>query len=85
MKGKPFLKRGAIDWGPGEGRLLRAKQVADELGICRASVYNYVAQSLLPPPIQSGPNAVTWFESWIDLYKATRPTVAHYADREDAA
>ena len=40
------------------------------IGVCRATVYNWIASGHFPPPIRLGPNTVAWrasdVEEWID-------------------
>ena len=53
-----------------EPTLLRRPQVEQRTGLSRSSLYEYIKDGRLPPPVPLGPRAVGWLESevsdWIN-------------------
>jgi prophage regulatory protein len=43
-------------------RILRLPEVKSRVGLCRASIYNHMAQGSFPKPISLGLRAVGWLE-----------------------
>ena len=52
--------------------LLRPNEVARQLGVCRATLYNWKAQGILPKPIQLTAACVAWRASEIREFIAAR-------------
>jgi prophage regulatory protein len=53
---------------------LRLKAVLQRSGLSRATIYDYIARDLFPPPKQLGPRRVGWAKSDIDAWVASRPS-----------
>lgn len=51
-------------------RLIKLKEVLNQTGLGRSTLYSYVQQKQFPQPVSLGPRAVAWVESevqsWID-------------------
>jgi prophage regulatory protein len=47
-------------------RLLRRREVCDRLGISAATLYRWVQQGIIKPPLQVGPNTTGWTENDVD-------------------
>ena len=51
-------------------KLLRANVLAEKLGVARVTLWRWVRDKRLPPPIQLGPNVIAWreeeIEEWLD-------------------
>ena len=52
--------------------ILRLPEVMKRVGICRASIYQYMASGLFPQTISLGARAVGWLEHEIDAWLAVR-------------
>ena len=50
-------------------QILRRRQLEEQLGLSRSSIYKMVADGLFPKPIKLGPHAVGWraddVENWL--------------------
>lgn len=50
-------------------QILRRRQLEEQLGLSRSSIYKMVADGLFPKPIKLGPRAVGWradeVENWL--------------------
>jgi len=53
-------------------RILRLPEVITRVGLRRASIYAYIAQSVFPKQISLGPRAVGWLEHEIDAWLLVR-------------
>ena len=53
-------------------RILRLTEVIDRVGLCRASIYQYMATGLFPKQIILGLRSVGWIEHEIDAWLASR-------------
>lgn len=53
-------------------RILRTGESAAKLGVSRATLYVWVKQGLLQPPLRIGPRASGWRESTLDAFIARR-------------
>ena len=53
--------------------IMRPKQVADELGITRATLSRWRDAGRFPDALQLGPNSVGWRRSDIDAWLNSRP------------
>jgi prophage regulatory protein len=49
-------------------RILRLPEVMARIGICRASIYNKIAEGSFPKQIILGPRTVGWLESEINAW-----------------
>ena len=51
-------------------RILRLPAVMERTGLCRSSIYEYIAAGDFPPQVKLGPRAVGWRErdviDWIE-------------------
>jgi len=56
-------------------RLIKWPTVKDKVGKSRTQVWRDVRAGLFPPPVQTGPNSVAWFEDEIDDHLAKLPRV----------
>ena len=61
-------------------RVIRAREVVERLGVCKATLYSLVRKGRFPSPISLGPRAVGWRQSDIDAWLAAR--VGPDLDRE---
>jgi prophage regulatory protein len=50
--------------------ILRRKQVEQETGLSRTTIYRRVADKTFPPPIELGPRCVGWRRGDIDAWLA---------------
>ena len=50
-------------------QILRRRQLEEQLGLSRSSIYKMIADGLFPKPIKLGPRAVGWradeVENWL--------------------
>jgi prophage regulatory protein len=53
-------------------RIIRACHAGTKLGVGRSTVYAWVKQGVLPPPIKLGRRASGWRESTLDAFLAQR-------------
>lgn len=53
-------------------RILRVRQVGERTGLSRSTIYELVAEGLLPPPVRVGHRTVGWVESEIDEFLRRR-------------
>ena len=53
-------------------RLLTSKQIAEETGISRSTIYRLVQNGSFPKPIRVGRRCVRWLESDIKAWLAER-------------
>ncbi len=44
-------------------RIIRLKEVLDNTGLARSTVYKYIAEDFFPKPVSLGDRAVGWVES----------------------
>lgn len=56
---------------PGDS-VIRPKQAAERLGICKASLYNMVHKGEIDPPFKIGKRASGWLSSYLDEVIAQR-------------
>lgn len=56
------------------GRLLRRREVEQETGLSRTSIYRLMDQGQFPRPLRTGARAVAWPTAAIEAWKASRPT-----------
>lgn len=54
------------------GRLLRRREVEQETGLSRTSIYRLMDQGQFPRPLRTGTRAVAWPTSVIEAWKASR-------------
>ncbi|WP_454742189.1 helix-turn-helix transcriptional regulator [Cupriavidus necator] len=50
--------------------ILRRKQVEQETGLSRSSIYSRIKLKTFPPPVQLGPRSVGWRRGDIDAFLA---------------
>ena len=55
--------------------ILRLTEVIDRVGLCRASIYQYIATGSFPKQITLGPRSVGWIEHEIDACLAVRALI----------
>ncbi|MGB9152141.1 MAG: AlpA family transcriptional regulator [Alphaproteobacteria bacterium] len=53
-------------------RILRLTEVIDRVGLCRASIYQYIATGSFPKQIVLGQRSVGWLEHEIDTWLSVR-------------
>lgn len=53
-------------------RILRLPEVMARVGLCRASIYQYMMAGMFPKQITLGPRAVGWLEHEIDAWLMAR-------------
>jgi prophage regulatory protein len=53
-------------------RILRLPEVMARVGICRASIYSYMAEGSFPKSVSLGARAVGWLEHEIDAWLVTK-------------
>ena len=51
-------------------RYLRRREVEDESGLSRATIYRHIKAGLFPRPRKVGPNSVRWRSSDLDRWKS---------------
>ncbi len=51
-------------------KMLRAREVMAQTGYSRTTIWRKVRAGTFPAPIELGPNAVGWLQSWISKYLA---------------
>jgi prophage regulatory protein len=49
-------------------RILRPREAAQMLGICRITLWKWTRDGIFPPPIKIGPAAIGWRLSTLNLY-----------------
>jgi prophage regulatory protein len=49
-------------------RILRMPEVLEKIGLCKASIYNRVADGTFPKPVRLGGRSVGWLESALDQW-----------------
>ena len=54
-------------------RFLRTNEVAEMLGVTRATIWRWEKSGHLPPRRQLGPNVVGWLEEELQQYADSRP------------
>lgn len=47
-------------------RILRMPEVLEKIGLCKASIYNRIADGSFPKPVRLGGRSVGWIESDLD-------------------
>ena len=52
------------------GHLLRVEQVAERLSVARRTVWRWLAQGRLPPPLRLSPGCVRWRAADIEAHLA---------------
>ena len=57
-------------------RLLTSKQLTDETGISRSTIYRLLQNGAFPEPIYIGPRGVRWLESDIKAWLADRKALS---------
>ncbi len=65
-------------------RLLRAKAVMARMGWSRTTLWRRVRAGEFPAPVQTGPNAVAWFDDEVDTAQENLSRVS-YAPKPVAA
>ena len=58
-------------------RLARLQAVLKLTGLCRSTVYRWVADRSFPPPVRVGPCAVAWRCSDLDQWTQLRSSTHH--------
>lgn len=53
-------------------RYLSDQEIARRFGICRTSVWRWLAKSQLPAPVRLGPNTTRWRLADIEAFEAQR-------------
>lgn len=53
-------------------RILRVRQVCEKTGLSRSTVYELVAEGVMPPPVRVGHRTVGWVESEVDEFLRLR-------------
>ena len=67
-------------------RLLTSKQLTDETGISRSTIYRLLQNGAFPEPIYIGPRGVRWLESDIKAWLVERKTLSlNVAGRDTAS
>jgi prophage regulatory protein len=67
-------------------RLIRLREVINETGLCRSSIYAKIGEETFPPPVPIGDRAIAWVEEevqdWIQkqMNKRSALTVAENVD-----
>ncbi len=61
----------AVDPALNAQRLLRLAEVSMMVGLCRSSIYNYVAEGRFPAPVKMGIRSVRWRMSDILAWRAS--------------
>ena len=54
-------------------RFLRVDEVGKLTGLCRRSIYTYVAKGLFPAPFRIGIQSVAWRETEVHEWMNSRP------------
>lgn len=49
-------------------RIIRMPEVQKKIGLCKASIYNRIAEGSFPKPISLGGRSVGWIESDLDQW-----------------
>ena len=73
----------SLERSPGR-RILRAKTVTARMGWSRTTLWRRVRAGEFPAPVQTGPNAVGWFDDEVDAAQKNLSRVT-YAPEADAA
>jgi prophage regulatory protein len=63
----------------GMGRFMRRKEVEQETGLSRPTIYRAMARGTFPKQVRIGIQAVGWWSSEIEEWKRQRP----FANRQD--
>ena len=64
-------------------QFLRAAQVRDQLAISNTTLYKFVLDGLLPPPISiGGGRATAWLQSDVDSFVESRIKASRPAQKE---
>lgn len=53
-------------------RILRLKDVKNQTGLGRSSIYSYAQQGLFPKPVKIGARSVGWVEAEVQEWIAAR-------------
>lgn len=53
-------------------RILRVRQVGERTGLSRSTIYELVAEGVMPPPVRIGHRTVGWVESEVDEFLRRR-------------
>lgn len=53
-------------------RIIRLKEVIDNTGLARSTVYKYIAEGLFPKPVSLGDRSVGWVESEVHEWVLAR-------------
>lgn len=53
-------------------RILRVRQVGERTGLSRSTIYELVAEGLMPPPVRVGHRTVGWIESEVEEFLRQR-------------
>lgn len=54
-------------------RVIRLKEVMDQTGLSRSTIFALQKQGIFPPSIKIGPKAAGWYEDEVQHYLKTRP------------
>lgn len=49
-------------------RIIRMAEVQKKIGLCKASIYNRIAEGSFPKPVSLGGRSVGWLESALDQW-----------------
>lgn len=61
----------------GIGRFMRRKEVEQETGLSRPTIYRQMASGTFPKPRRIGVQAVAWLSTEIEEWKRQRPFANH--------
>lgn len=61
-------------------RILSRDEMSSRISVSKMTLYRWVKQGVLPPPVQVGPRRVGWLESQVEEFIASRKPVQGSVD-----
>ena len=61
-------------------RMLRSAEVMAAMGWSRTTLWRRVRAGAFPAPVETGPNSIGWFESWVAAARAALPRRTYGAE-----
>ncbi len=56
----------------------RLRQLQEELGVSRATIYRWIKEYNFPQPYKLGPNTSLWYKPEVEEWVANRPRGGNY-------